>query len=162
MFSQRRIMLYLAVLVLALLGTMYQLLLPGLSIARDEPWELETQVATWLLHQSVPASAKHIANPLSSAVDSSSVAAGRDLFRQKCEVCHAYDGGGKTEIGSGAYPRPPVLRALVPALSDGEIFYHIRNGIRNTAMPAWNMPDRQIWQLVTFLRHLPVVAALSP
>src|SRR5207237_4011309 len=121
-----------AVLVLALHGTMYQLLLPGLSIARDEPWELETQVATWLLHQSVPASAKRIANPLSSAADSSSVAAGRDLFRQKCEVCHAYDGGGKTEIGSGAYPQPPALRAVVTSLADGGISCHLRTGIRIT------------------------------
>src|SRR5258706_11961587 len=161
MFSRRRITLYLTVVVLALLGTMYQLLLPGLSIARDEPWELETQVATWLLHQSVPASAKRIANPLSSAADSSSVAAGRDLFRQKCEVCHAYDGGGKTEIGSGAYPRPPALRAIVTSMSDGEIFYHVRNGIRNTAMPAWNMPDNQLWQLVSYIRNLPAVAPLA-
>src|SRR6266550_4144622 len=158
MFSKRRIILYVAVAVLALLGTIYQLLLPGLSIARDEPWELETQVATWLLHQSVPASAKRIANPLSSAADSSSVAAGRDLFRQKCEVCHAYDGGGKTEIGAGAYPRPPALRAIVTSLSDGEIFYHIRNGIRNTAMPAWNLPDNQVWQIVSYIRNLPGVA----
>ena len=40
-------------------------------------------------------------------------------------------------------------------MSDGEIFYHIRNGIRNTGMPAWDMPDRQIWQLVAYIRHLP-------
>ena len=49
MFSKRRIILYLSVVVLALIGTIYQLLLPGLSIAREEPWELEVQVATWLL-----------------------------------------------------------------------------------------------------------------
>src|SRR5258706_16436814 len=143
MFSRRRIILFLVVVVLALIGTIYQLLVPGLSIAREEPWELETQVATWLLHASVPASAKRGANPLSSAADSSSVAAGRELFRQKCEVCHAYDGGGKTEIGSGAYPRPPALRELVLSMSDGEIFYHIRNCIRNTAMPSWNKTDNQ-------------------
>jgi len=162
MFSRRRIILYLSVVVLALIGTIYQLLLPGLSIAREEPWELEVQVATWLLHASVPASAKAETNPLGSVADSSSVAAGRDLFRQKCEVCHAYDGGGKTEIGSGAFPRPPALRAIVSSMSDGEIFYHIRNGIRNTAMPAWNMPDNQVWQLVSYLRNLPAVAPLAP
>ena len=47
-------------------------------------------------------------------------------------------------------------------MSDGEIFYHIRNGIRNTAMPAWNFPDRKMWQLVSYLRHLPIVAAKEP
>src|SRR5258706_9046073 len=161
MFSKRRIILYLLVVVLALIGTIYQLLLPGLSIAREEPWGLEVQVATWLLQASVPNAAKRVANPLNTAADSPSVAAGRDLFRQKCEVCHAYDGRGKTEIGSGTFPRPPALRALVTAMSDGEIFYHVRNGIRNTAMPAWNMPDNQLWQIVSYLRNLPAVASLA-
>ena len=64
-------------------------------------------------------------------------------------------------MGAGTYPRPPALKALVTSLSDGEIFYHIRNGIRNTAMPAWNMPDRQLWQLVAYVRHLPVVNSLD-
>jgi predicted CXXCH cytochrome family protein len=47
-------------------------------------------------------------------------------------------------------------------MSDGEIFYHIRNGIRNTGMPAWDLPDRQIWQLVAYIRNLPMVAARDP
>src|SRR6202035_4974592 len=99
-------------------------------------------------------------NPLRS--DRAEIAAGRDLFSQKCEACHGYDGGGKTEIGSGQYPRPPALRSMdVASMSDGEIFYHIRNGIRNTGMPAWQMPDRQIWQLVAFIRHLPEAAPLA-
>ena len=158
MLSKRRLM-YLSIGVLALLGTLYALLLPDSSVARQEPSQFEVDVATWLLHASVPNSAKRIANPLGT--DPSSVAAGRDLFRQKCEVCHAYDGGGKTEIGSGAFPRPPALRATIASLSDGEIFYHIRNGIRNTAMPAWNMPDNQLWQIISYLRNLPEVAPLS-
>jgi predicted CXXCH cytochrome family protein len=49
----------------------------------------------------------------------------------------------------------------VTSMSDGEIFYHIRNGIRNTGMPAWQLPDQQLWQLVAFIRHLPAVAPLT-
>src|SRR5262249_51838874 len=75
----------------------------------------------------------------------------------------AYDGGGTTEIGAGEYPRPPPLRSMdVASMSYGEIFYHIRNGIRNTGMPAWQLPEREIWQLVAFIRHLPDVAPLAP
>ena len=152
-----------ASLIVAILGVLavaaYFVVLPGFSSARGEPPELETNVATWLLRHSVPAADKQKVNPLGK--DVADITAGRDLFREKCESCHAYDGGGKTEVGAGAYPRPPVLRALVTSLSDGEIFYHIRNGIRNTAMPAWNMPDRQLWQLVTYVRHLPVVNSLD-
>jgi predicted CXXCH cytochrome family protein len=135
-------------------------MLPGLSSTRNEPPAAEVAIATWLLHHSVPSAARSVRNPLGK--DGADIAAGRDLFRQKCEVCHAYDGGGRTEIGAGSYPRPPELRALVPTLSDGEIFYHIRNGIRNTAMPAWNFPDRQVWQLVAYVRHLPIVASMAP
>ena len=73
----------------------------------------------------------------------------------KCETCHAYDGGGKTEIGTGTFRARRCCDVACSSMSDGEIFYHIRNGIRNTAMPAWNFPDRQVWQLVSYLRHLP-------
>jgi predicted CXXCH cytochrome family protein len=143
-------------LLLALLR--FQWVLPGLSVARQEPPRLEVVTASWLLRHSVPASAKAAKNPLGNRPDPAAIAAGHDLFVQKCSTCHAYDGGGKSEMGAGEYPRPPALHALLPSLSDGEIFYHIRNGIRNTAMPAWNMPDDQIWRLVAYLRALPLVA----
>ena len=135
--------------------------IPGLSSARSEPPAIEISIATWLLNASVPTAAKARVNPVGG--DPASIAAGRDLFRQKCAVCHAYDGSGKTEIGVGEYPRPPALRSMnTMAMTDGEIFYHIRNGIRNTGMPAWSMPDAQLWQLVSYLRDLPEVASLSP
>jgi predicted CXXCH cytochrome family protein len=134
--------------------------LTGLSSARNEPSVAEGFIATWLLHESVPAAAKIMVNPLGG--DPANIVAGRDLFRQKCEACHGYDGNGKTDIGAGEYPRPPELQANIAAMPDGEVFYHIRNGIRNTGMPAWSMPDGQVWQLVTYLRHLPKVASLSP
>ncbi|MGH9809750.1 MAG: c-type cytochrome, partial [Terriglobia bacterium] len=140
-------------------AVLYLHVLPGLSVARNAPPAIETTVATWLLHHSVPSEDRAKVNPLSS--DAAVVAAGRDLFRQKCETCHAYDGGGRTEIGAGSYPRPPDLRSLLPSLSDGEVFYHIRNGIRNTAMPAWNLPEREVWELVSYTRHLPEVAPLA-
>jgi len=148
--------------VLALGGLGYALVLPGLSAARREPSRVEVTAATWLLHHSVPASARAAANPLGAHPDPAAITAGHDLFAQKCAACHAYDGGGKTELGAGQFPRPPVLHAVVPAMSDGEIFYHIRNGIRNTAMPAWNMPDAQVWQLVSFLRNMAPVAPMTP
>ncbi|HZR73986.1 c-type cytochrome [Bradyrhizobium sp.] len=149
------------VAIVALAGSLYAAFVPGLSVAHQEPPTAEVAIATWLLHQSVPDEAKDALNPLKD--DAANIAAGRELYRDKCETCHAYDGGGKTTIGSGQYPRPPALRSFaIQATSDGELFYHIRNGIRNTGMPAWNLPDRQIWQLVSYIRHLPQVASLIP
>jgi predicted CXXCH cytochrome family protein len=43
--------------------------------------------------------------------------------------------------------------------TDGDLFYFIRNGIRNTAMPGWQLPDEQTWQLVVYVRNLPQTAA---
>src|SRR5580698_5889848 len=151
---------FIAVVTAAILGLLYAELIPGLSSARADPTAAETVLATWLLHQSIPFEAKMSVNP---APDPSDVAAGKDLYREKCETCHAYDGGGRTPIGSNEFPRVPTLRsAAIAATRDGELFYHIRNGIRNTGMPAWDLPDRKIWQLVSFIRHLPQVVAMSP
>ena len=141
-------------------GALYQVAGPGPVERRTEPGPVETEIATWLLHHSVPAEAKARTNPLANDRPKSRLVATCSV--RSAKSCHGYDGGGKTEIGSGQYPRPPALRSIdVSSMSDGEIFYHIRNGIRNTGMPAWQMPDRQIWQLVAFIRHLPDVAPLD-
>ena len=154
-----RIAIVVVFVVIVLAGALYEWLVPGLSSARTVPPKLEIAIATWLLHQSVPAQAQKQANPLGS--DAADIVAGRDLFRENCEVCHAYDGGGRTRVGGSEYPHAPPLRVAVRSMSDGEVFYHIRNGIRNTGMPAWDMPDRQIWQLVAYIRHLPNPARMA-
>jgi predicted CXXCH cytochrome family protein len=154
-----RIAIAVVFVVIVLAGAAYEQIVPGLSSARTVPPKLEIAIATWLLHQSVPAAARAATNPLGS--DAADIVAGRDLFRENCEICHAYDGGGRTRIGGSEYPHAPPLRVAVRSMSDGEVFYHIRNGIRNTGMPAWDMPDRQVWQLVAYIRHLPNPARMA-
>jgi hypothetical protein len=98
----RRILIWFAsflAAIAALVASLYLLFVPGLSSARSEPPAAETVIATWLLHRSVPDEAKYSVNPLGT--DPADVTAGRDLYRAKCEVCHAYEGGGKTSIGAG-------------------------------------------------------------
>src|ERR1700731_4917278 len=146
-----------AALVLLVLGAagaaLYRFALPGLSSARPTPPVIETEVATWLLLNSVPRQAAVRVNPVKP--DEANIAAGASSFQQKCSVCHGFDGGGRTTIGEHVYPRAPSLRQALPALTDGQIFTYIKDGIRNTAMPAWDLPDHEIWQIVAFLRHLP-------
>src|ERR1700690_2798924 len=145
--------------VLLVLGAaaFYRFALPGLSRARPPPPAIEMEVATWLLLHSVPGEAGRRANPLKP--DESNLAEGASSFQQKCSVCHGFDGGGRTTIGEHVYPRAPSLRQALPALTDGQIFTYINDGIRNTAMPAWDLPENEIWQIVAFLRHLPPTAA---
>ena len=61
-------------------------------------------------------------------------------------------------FGKGLYPKPPDMRAArTQALTDGEIFYIIENGIRMSGMPAFGGADSDdaSWKLVHFIRHLP-------
>ena len=147
----------------AILGGLYAFIVWEGSSAREDAPALEARIAQWLLHRTVPGSFRALKNPLSTAAGSADVSAGEGVYRGKCELCHGYDGSGKTEIGSGQYPRPPGLRSAdVQRMSDGELFYHIKNGIRHTGMPARALPDRKIWQVSAYLRNLPKVAALSP
>jgi alcohol dehydrogenase (cytochrome c) len=71
------------------------------------------------------------------------IAAGRTLYDAQCQRCHA-QGFANFRRGSG----------------DGEIFLNIRNGIRNTAMPAFTqLSTDQIWQIVSYMRTLNAPAA---
>jgi hypothetical protein len=47
-----------ALVAVVVVGALYQWLVPGLSSARTEPGQVETRIATWLLHRSVPADAE--------------------------------------------------------------------------------------------------------
>ena len=153
----RRFAVALALVLVLAAGLLARVLLPGLSSARPAPPRTEIAVATWLLHASVPSAQALRRNPLGGGAGD--IAAGATLFQRDCAVCHGFDGSGQTAIGGHEYPRAPPLRAAVADLGDGELFYHIRNGIRNTGMPAWDLPDRDVWQIVLFLRHLPPTAA---
>jgi predicted CXXCH cytochrome family protein len=146
-----------------ILGSLYGFIVWEGSSARGEAPLLEASIAQWLLYHTVPASQRALKNPLSTAAGSPDVAAGQQVYRSKCQLCHAYDGSGKTEIASGQYPRPPDLRSAgIQHMSDGELFYHIKNGIRHTGMPAWELPDHKLWQVSAYVRNLPKVAAVSP
>jgi len=79
-----------------------------------------------------------------------------------CAICHGNDGSGQTELGKNSYPKAPDMReAATRSLSDGELFYAIRNGVRLTALPAWGSgtaeDDQDSWKVVHFVRHLPKI-----
>ena len=76
-----------------------------------------------------------------------------------CAFCHANNGSGDTEVGKNLYPKAPDMRlADTQKLTDGELYYTIKNGIRLTGMPAWGEmgdADEDSWKLVYFIRQLP-------
>jgi mono/diheme cytochrome c family protein len=126
--------------------------------AREQPSSIEAFLARKARGLATPAGAKTLKNPL--APTPLTIAEGRDHFADHCAVCHANTGSGKTMINSGLYPPTPDLRKEESQqLSDGELMYIIKNGIRFTGMPGWGGEEEENWKLVLFIRHLPQLTA---
>ena len=124
--------------------------------AREEPSSAETYVARKLRSFAIPADIRRASNPVEPT--ELAVAEARDHFADHCAVCHANNGSGQTEMGGNLYPPAPDMRTPVTQnLSDGELFYIIRNGVPFTGMPGWGGEDSENWKLVLFIRHLPKI-----
>jgi putative heme-binding domain-containing protein len=81
------------------------------------------------------------------------VARGKRLFESQCAVCHGITGTG----GRGANLAQPRLRRARDNLA---LFAVIQNGVDGTEMPeAWQMTDREIWQVAGYVRTLGRTAA---
>jgi mono/diheme cytochrome c family protein len=126
--------------------------------ARDQPTAIERWVAREARAMAIPADAKSRTNPTPNSPETLEEA--RAHWADHCFSCHANDGSGDTAMGKNLYPPAPDMR--LPAtqqLSDGELFYIIKNGIRLTGMPAWGTgsshDQEDSWKLVHFIRHLP-------
>lgn len=131
----------------------------GIS-ARKEPSRAEIRVARALRHIAIPKLDREEENPWADVATPDVMKDAREHFADHCAQCHANDGSGNTEMGKNLYPRAPDMRlAATQSLSDGELYYIIRNGVPLTGMPAWGEPrteqDDESWQLVLFIRHLP-------
>ena len=130
---------------------------------QPEPGPFETRVARAIRGLAVPSDIKARTNPLAASTDA--LGPGLEHFARYCAMCHGNDGAGAA-IGRGLYPKPPDMRAdATQRLTDGELFYIIENGVRFTGMPAFGTGkpdpagDKQIWELVSFVRHLPRITA---
>jgi len=114
-------------------------------------------VAAVLLAGLVSACTAQERNPL--AGDHKAAKAGEYEFRINCALCH---GLGAKGGGRG----PDLTRAVKKHThNDAEMFQVISNGIPGTAMPAngtngqgVGMTDREIWQIITYIRSQEVRA----
>lgn len=126
--------------------------------ARAKPLAIEAMVARNLRHLALPPGVRGMKNPLTPTP--LLIAEARDHFADHCAVCHGNNGDGETMIGSGLYPPAPDMRKReTQDMSDGEIFFTIKNGVRFTGMPGWGGEDEDNWKLVLFIRHLPELSA---
>ncbi len=124
--------------------------------ALPEPGPVETALANKVRDWFISRAARSPL-PQAPADRSSSVDTGRALFGMGCATCHGQDGRTPGPIGKSMYPRAPDLGAPeVQEMSDAEIFWVIKNGIRLSGMPGFAdiNSDEQIWQLTYFVRSL--------
>ena len=143
------------VLVVGILGAV-SIVRSGFS-ARDQPSWPETLMARSVRRLAVPARLRDAKNPVPLTLEV--LADARGHFADHCAICHDNNGSGNTTIGRNLYPKAPDMR-LPPteALTDGELYSIIQDGIRLTGMPAWGKEgdenDEDSWKLVHLIRHL--------
>jgi mono/diheme cytochrome c family protein len=93
-----------------------------------------------------PPSSKQLKNPY--AGQPAAAAAGSRLYATNCGACHGTKGSG-----TGTIPRLSVGPAQSAA--DGEVFWFITTGATDNGMPSFaSVPERQRWQIVTYLKSL--------
>jgi thiosulfate dehydrogenase len=78
-------------------------------------------------------------------------AAGAQIYRDNCAVCHSLPGQKESPIALGMYPKPPKLLEGKGVTDDpaGESYWKVANGIRLTGMPGFHdaLNETQMWQV---------------
>jgi len=88
---------------------------------------------------------------------------GAEIYKTMCAECHGQLNGKPSVLGASFYPPAPQLPGHPPAYSDAEVFWVVKHGIRNTAMPAWRglLSDDDIRAVAAFVKRLDAQADSS-
>ena len=113
-------------------------------------------VVTWLLSAAIlPAQTAPGKNPFEGHPDA--ILAGMGGYRVRCADCHGTDGRGVRG--------PDITQVWNTGRSDEGLFKTIRSGVPGSEMPAFIAPrtsDREIWQMLAYLKTLAAPAAPEP
>jgi mono/diheme cytochrome c family protein len=85
---------------------------------------------------------------------------GLELYREHCLQCHGAPGVAPEPFALGLTPLPTNLADAAREFSDAQLYWVVKNGIKMTAMPAWEFrfSDDEIWSVVAFMRELPLIS----
>ena len=98
-------------------------------------------------------------NPLPAT--GKNVERGKALYQKEakptaCKMCHGIQGNGNGQLARGLEPAPRnfACKDTMRSLSDGQLFWVIKNGSKGTAMPAHKfiLADEDIWQIIYYLK----------
>lgn len=133
-----------------------------LALNHKSTLPFETTLARLVKNRAVPDDVRDRTNP--QAGDAAAVTEGRRLYSVSCVACHGSNGQGNGPIGRNLYPPPASLVSDdVRGLTDGEIYWFVRNGISFAGMPSYGITtttavatydETQLWQLVAQVRAL--------
>jgi mono/diheme cytochrome c family protein len=73
-----------------------------------------------------------------------------------CKICHGPAGNGMGMMAHGLSPMPRnfTCSQTMNKISDGQMFWIIKNGSPGTGMPAFKfLSDDEIWKLILYIRH---------
>lgn len=105
----------------------------------------------------IPATAKQLKSPIAATEEN--LAAGKNLFLQRCAACHGENGKAKTEFAA-VMPTKPADLTEQPAISltEGEVFSAASEGIKASGMPGLKgrISDEAIWKIAMYVRQLPL------
>jgi glucose/arabinose dehydrogenase len=89
------------------------------------------------------------------AGEASAIRAGKALFEQKCASCHGRMGAGMGQV-------PGLTEGATKRATPGEVLWFITKGNVDNGMPPWaNLPQRDRWQIVSYVKSLSGGAASS-
>lgn len=109
--------------------------------------------------KSAPTKILKIKNPILE--NHLNVKAGESLYQGKakpiaCKTCHGINGSGLGDpsFESNPMPRNFTCSEVMNTLPDGQLFWIIKNGSKNTSMFAFtDLSDNEIWQLIHYIRQ---------
>lgn len=92
--------------------------------------------------------------------DPSLAAQAADDYREMCLLCHGAPGAKAAFWTVGLYPAaPPLSDRRELRWSDAELYWLIKNGVKDTAMSAFGATheEKELWALAALTRQLPTM-----
>jgi mono/diheme cytochrome c family protein len=102
---------------------------------------------------SMAALAATVRNPIPPT--QASLARGREIYVERCAVCHGDSGRGDGPAAAGLTPRPADFRVhLAAGHTDAQLFDWVSNGYPGSAMPAFRseLSEEDRWNVLNHIR----------
>jgi mono/diheme cytochrome c family protein len=109
------------------------------------------QPAAPTAQSAIPAEAAHMVNPVKPTPESQ--ARVKKMYGYDCAMCHGASGNGKGDITDlKPPPRDYTDPAALKDLSDGEIFYILKNGKGQMPPDGGRTKPDDLWNMVILVR----------